>query len=130
MASRGDGLRAFGGLALALAALGLYGVLAYTVAQRTQELGVRIALGAMPRDVFALVVRQGLSVAAMGIALGAVLALAAGRVLASLLYGVSPYDPLVLASAALVLLGAAAVASWVPARRATMVDPVVALRSE
>ncbi len=120
----------FGGLALALAALGLYGVLAYTVTQRTQELGVRIALGALPKDVFGLVIGQGLRVAALGIALGAAAALAAGKALASVLYGVSPRDPLVLAAAAVVLLGAAAVASWVPARRATRVDPVVALRSE
>ncbi len=120
----------FGGLALALAALGLYGVLAYTVAQRTQELGVRIALGALPSQVFGLVIRQGLRVAALGVALGALLALAAGKALASLLYGVSPYDPLVLVAAATVLLAAAAVASWVPARRATRVDPVVALRAE
>ncbi len=120
----------FGGLALALAALGLYGVLAYTVAQRTQELGVRIALGALPGQVFGLVIGQGLRVAALGVALGVVFALAAGRVLASLLYGVSPYDPLVLAAAAGLLLAAAAVASWVPARRATKVDPMQALRSE
>ncbi len=120
----------FGGLALVLAALGLYGVLAYTVAQRTQELGVRIALGAVPRDVFGLVLRQGIGVAAAGIGLGAVLALAAGKALASLLYGVSPGDPLVLGMAAVTLLLAAAAASWIPALRATKVDPVVALRSE
>ena len=120
----------FGGLALVLAAVGLYGVLAYTVAQRKRELGVRIALGATPREVFGLVVRQGLQVAAMGIALGLVLALAAGKVLASLLYGVSPYDPLALAVAAAVLLAVAALASYVPARRATRVDPMVALRAE
>jgi putative ABC transport system permease protein len=120
----------FGGLALVLAALGLYGVLAYTVAQRTQELGVRIALGALPRDVFRLVVGQGLAIAAIGATLGVLLALAAGKLLASLLYGISPGDPLVLAAAAAVLLAAAAAASWFPARRATKVDPVVALRSE
>jgi putative ABC transport system permease protein len=120
----------FGGLALVLAAIGLYGVLAYTVVQRTQELGIRIALGAVPRDVFALVVRQGLTVAGIGVGLGVVLALAAGKVLSSLLYGVSPRDPVVLAVATAVLLAAAAVASWLPARRAARVDPVVALRSE
>ncbi len=120
----------FGSLALVLAALGLYGVLAYTVAQRTQELGVRVALGAVPRDVFRLVIRQGLAVAAVGIGLGIVLALAAGKVLASLLYGVAPGDPLVLAAAAMLLLAAAVTASWVPALRAAKVDPVVALRSE
>jgi predicted permease len=123
-------LAMFSGLALMLAALGLYGVLAFTVAQRTQELGVRIALGALPRDVFALVVRQGLGVAGLGVGLGVVLALVAGKVLASLLYGVSPRDPLVIAASATVLLAAAALASWIPARRATRVDPVVALRSE
>jgi predicted permease len=120
----------FGGLALVLAALGLYGVLAYTVAQRTQELGVRLALGAAPGDVAALVVRQGLGVAGIGVVLGTLAALGAGRVLASVLYGVSPRDPVVLASAAALLLAVAATASWVPARRAARVDPVVALRSE
>lgn len=120
----------FGGLALLLAALGLYGVLAYTVARRTQELGVRIALGATSWNVSRLVVRQGLGVAALGVGLGTVLALAGGRALASLLYGVRPADPLVLALSAAVLLAAAALATWWPARRATKVDPVVALRTE
>jgi predicted permease len=120
----------FGGLALVLAGLGLYSVLAYTVAQRTRELGVRIALGATVGNVSRLVLRQGLSVAAVGIVLGLALALAAGKVLASVLYGVSPRDPLVLAGAAGVLLAAAALASWLPARRAARVDPVMALRSE
>lgn len=120
----------FGGLALLLAALGLYGVLAYTVAQRTQELGVRIALGAAPRDVAGLVVRQGLGVAGVGVALGTAAALGAGKVLSSVLYGVSPRDPLVLAASAVLMLAVAAAASWLPARRAAKVDPVVALRSE
>jgi ABC-type antimicrobial peptide transport system permease subunit len=91
---------------------------------------VRIALGATVGNVSRLVLRQGLSVAAVGIVLGLALALAAGKVLASVLYGVSPRDPLVLAGAAGVLLAAAALASWLPARRAARVDPVMALRSE
>jgi ABC-type antimicrobial peptide transport system permease subunit len=120
----------FGGLALLLAAFGLYGMLAYTVAQRSQEMGVRIALGAEASDVVGLVVRQGLRVVAIGLGLGLTVALAASRAVASLLYGVKPDDPLVLAVAALVLVVAALVASYFPARRATRVDPVVALRSE
>ena len=123
-------LTLFGALALVLAAVGLYGVLAYVVTQRTQELGVRIALGAARRDVLALVVRQGLLVAAIGIVLGAGAALLSGRVVASLLYGVSPANLAVLGGAAGVLLAVALVASYLPARRATQVDPMVALRYE
>ena len=120
----------FGALALLLAAVGLYGVLVYVVSQRTQEMGIRIALGARQRDVLALVVRQGLVVALIGIAVGAVTALVAGRALASLLYGVSPSNVPVLGLAASVLLAVAFVASYLPARRATRVDPMVALRYE
>jgi predicted permease len=117
-------------LALVLAAVGLYGVLAYTVAQRTHEIGIRVAIGAGRGDVLGLVVRQGIGVAALGAGLGALGALAGGRVLSSLLYGVSPRDPVVLLGAAVIPLLVATVASYVPARRAAKVDPVVALRYE
>ena len=120
----------FGALALVLAAVGLYGVLVYVVSQRTQEMGIRIALGARQRDVLALVVRQGLVIAVLGVAVGAVTALVAGRALASLLYGIAPTNLAVLGVAAGVLLAVAALASYLPARRATKVDPMVALRYE
>ncbi len=117
-------------LALVLSAVGLYGVLAYVVTQRTHEMGVRVAMGAQRWDVQRLMVSQGVRVAAVGAALGAVAGLVAGRVLSSLLYGVSPRDPLVLFAAVLVPVVVAAVASYLPARRASRVDPVVALRYE
>ncbi len=123
-------LSLFGALGLLLAAIGLYGVLSYVVSQRTQEMGIRIALGAGRRDVLELVMGQALRVTAWGVVLGVAGALAAGRAIASLLYGVTPHDPLVL-SIVIVMLGAvAAVASYLPARRATKVDPMVALRYE
>ena len=121
---------AFAGLALVLAVVGLYGVLSYTVAQRTQEIGIRVAMGAQRGDVLRLTVGQGVRIAALGAGIGAVAALVGGRVLSSLLYGVSPRDPLVLFGAAAILLVVAAVASYLPARRATKVDPMVALRYE
>jgi predicted permease len=117
-------------LALVLSAVGLYGVLAYSVAQRTHEMGVRIAMGAQRQDVLRLMVAHGVGIAALGAGLGALAALAAGRTLSSLMYGVSPRDPLVLLGAALVPVVVAVVASYVPARRASKVDPVVALRYE
>jgi predicted permease len=120
----------FGGLGVLLAAIGLYGVLSYVVSQRTQELGIRIALGAAPSSVLGLVLRQGLQVTLIAIVLGAAGALAAGRAIASLLYGVSPHDPLVLFAVATVLTLVALVASYLPAYRATRVDPMVALRTE
>jgi predicted permease len=120
----------FGGLGVLLAAIGLYGVLSYVVSQRTQELGIRIALGAGRRSVLRLVLRQGLQVTLAAVLLGAAGALAAGRAIASLLYGVSPRDPLVLTAVALTLTLVAVVASYLPARRATRVDPMVALRHE
>jgi putative ABC transport system permease protein len=121
---------AFGALAMVLAAFGLYAVLAYSVTQRRQEMGIRLALGADAGAVFRLIVGDGLRVAAAGTVVGLLAALAAGKLVASLLYGVSPRDPLVLASAALVVVAVAAAASYIPARRATKVDPLVALRSE
>ncbi len=121
---------AFGVLALALAAVGLYSVIAYNVAQRTHEMGVRVALGAQMRDLMGLVLRQGIGVSATGIVLGAAIALAAGRWVQPLLFNESPRDPVVYVFVALTLLVVALLASLIPARRAARVDPMQALRSE
>jgi ABC-type antimicrobial peptide transport system permease subunit len=120
----------FGGLAIFLASVGLYGVLAYSVSQRTQELGVRMALGASAETVRRMVLRQGLRLAAVGIALGLAGALGITRVIGTLLYNVTPTDPLSFGLVAALLTGIAALASYLPARRATRVDPSVALRGE
>ncbi|MFN2564055.1 MAG: ADOP family duplicated permease [Gemmatimonadaceae bacterium] len=120
----------FGGLGLLLAAVGLYAVTAYTTAQRTHELGVRIALGAQTGDVVRLVVAGGLRVAVVGVAIGAGVALFAGRFIAPLLFDISPNDPFVFGVVAVTLIATAALASLVPAWRATRVDPNVALRTE
>jgi putative ABC transport system permease protein len=120
----------FGGLALLLAAVGLYSVIAYNVSQRSHELGVRIALGAQTRDVLRLVLASGLRVAVVGILIGGGIALMAGRFLAPLLYRVSPRDPLIYFVAATTLLAVAVLASLLPALRASRVDPNVALRAD
>jgi putative ABC transport system permease protein len=120
----------FGLLALMLASLGLYGVLSYSVAQRTQEIGIRMALGATASDVLRLVVGQGGKLVAIGIALGWAGALAATRVLKSFLYGVSATDPLTFIAVVMLLTFVALFACWIPARRATKVDPMIALRCE
>ena len=120
----------FAGLAVALAAIGLYGVIAYAVAQRTHELGVRTALGATPADVFTLVVRQGLMLALLGVAIGIPAAVALPRVMASRLFGVTATDPATLAAAAVLFVSIALLACSIPARRATKVDPLGALRTE
>src|SRR5215831_3407298 len=121
---------AFGALAVVLAAIGLYSVLAYNVAQRTHEIGVRTALGAARRDLVAMVVREALTVGAAGIAIGALIALAGGRWLGPLLFRESPRDPLVFGAVAALLIGIATLASFVPSRRAAAIDPMVALRTE
>src|SRR5207237_3860154 len=108
----------------------IYALIAHSVAQRTQEIGIRMALGAEPRAVLAMVLRQGLRLAAVGVALGLAASLAATRALQSVLFGVSAADPVTYASVAALLVSVAALASWVPARRATRVDPAVALRAE
>ena len=120
----------FGVLALTLAAVGLYSVIAYNVVQRTHEMGVRIALGAQVRDVVRIVVGQGLRHGVAGILIGGVIAFAAARWVKPLLFDESPRDPLVYAAVTTVLLIVAITASWIPARRAARVDPNVALRSE
>ena len=121
---------AFGALALVLAAIGLYSVMAYNVAQRTQELGVRAALGAQQKDLVRLVLNEGLKMATVGIVLGVVIALAGGQWLGPLLFQESPHDPLVFGFVALLLLGVTVAASIIPSRRAARVDPIVALRYE
>jgi predicted permease len=121
---------ALGGVALLLALIGIYGVTAYGVAQRTREIGIRIALGSTQGNVLGMIVGQGLRVGGIGVALGVAAAIAVTRLLEGLLFGVSGSDPIALGAAASVLLGAALLASWVPGRRAARVSPMVALRQE
>jgi ABC-type antimicrobial peptide transport system permease subunit len=123
-------LGAFGLVALLLSAVGLYGVMAHAVTERTRELGIRIAVGAAPSQVRALVLRQGLAMAAWGAAIGAGAAVAAGRALRGSLYGVGPTDAATFVAVPVVLLAVCAIACELPARRATRVDPAVALRAE
>jgi predicted permease len=123
-------LGAFSSFALALASLGLYGVIAYSVSQRTQEIGIRLAIGAQRGDVLRLVVGEGFRMAGAGVAVGIITALALSRLLASLLFGVTTTDPLIFSISAGVLTLVALLACYIPARRAARVDPVVALRCE
>ena len=120
----------FGVLALTLAAIGIYGVMAYQVVQRTREMGVRLALGATPDRVRALVVRDGMRLVAVGLAIGAAGALALSRFVSHLLFGVEARDLATLAASACLLAVVGFVASYIPARRATRVDPMLALRAE
>jgi putative ABC transport system permease protein len=120
----------FSGLALVLAALGLYGTLAYAVAQRTREIGIRLALGAQRGTVFRLILREGLALVGIGLGAGLGLALGFGWLLANFLYGVGAHDPLTLSMVTFVLTAAAVLACLLPARRAMRVDPMITLRAE
>ncbi len=121
---------AFAAIALLLAAVGVYGLISYSVAQRTREIGIRVALGAQPRQVLVQIMREGLQLAVLGVGLGVLAALGAGQAIATFLFGVPATDPLTLGSVAALLLGVAALATYLPSRRALRVDPLIALRSD
>jgi putative ABC transport system permease protein len=123
-------LAVFAGVAALLAGIGIYGVMSYSVAKRTHEVGIRLALGARGRDVLKLVVGQGMKLASIGLALGLAVAVAMTRLMEKLLFGVSPTDPLTFIVVALMITIVALLACWLPARRAARVDPMIALRSE
>ncbi|HEX5885949.1 MAG TPA: FtsX-like permease family protein [Pyrinomonadaceae bacterium] len=120
----------FGGIGLALAAAGIYGVMAYSVSQRTREIGIRIALGAQLKDVLRMILGHSMKLTLIGLAIGLAASLALTRTLKTLLFGVQPTDLTTLIIVSLVLIAVALIASYVPARRATRVDPLVALRYE
>jgi putative ABC transport system permease protein len=117
-------------LGLVLAVVGIYSVVSYAAAQRTQEIGIRIAMGASPGDILKMVLRQGISVVGVGLALGLVISLAGTRLLSGLVVGVKPSDPITFIVVVLLLTGIALFACWIPARRATRIDPLIALRHE
>jgi ABC-type antimicrobial peptide transport system permease subunit len=123
-------LSIFAGTALILTAIGIYGVLAYSVAQRTSEIGIRIALGAGKSSIFRLIVGQAMTLVGISLVVGLAGAFAATRLLNSLLFGVGASDPATFAGIALLVSAVAFIAAWLPARRATRVDPIVALRAE
>ena len=120
----------FAGLALLLGAVGIYGVMSFTVTQRTREMGVRLALGASKADVRRLVLGQALRLALVGVLVGLVAAVAGGRLMSTMLFDVSPADPLVFAIVAVLLSAVCVIASYVPAWRATKVDPITSMRAE
>jgi len=123
-------ISAFSLFALLLACVGLYGVMSYAVARRTNEIGIRIALGALPSNVVRMVMREALLLVALGLGFGLTAALAATRLVGALLFGLEPFDPLTIALATLLMIGVAALAGYLPARRASRIDPMVALRYE
>ena len=123
-------LGSFALMAVVLAAVGVYGLISFSVAQRTREIGIRVALGAQSRQVIAPVLWEGLGLALTGIAIGIAASLAATRLLAEFLFGVEPTDPMTYTAVALLLLAIALVASYIPSRRALRVDPITALRAE
>jgi ABC-type antimicrobial peptide transport system permease subunit len=123
-------MAAFGGLALALACVGVYGVMAYTVANRTNEIGIRLALGALPRQVRGMILREATWIALAGVAVGLGGALVLARAVRSMLYGLQPADPVSLIGGAGLLLSVGLLASWIPARRAAAIEPMQALRHE
>ncbi|HEV3393883.1 MAG TPA: FtsX-like permease family protein, partial [Chthoniobacterales bacterium] len=120
----------FGGLALGLAVVGLYGVKAYSVARRTREIGIRMALGAQAGAVLRMIMAEGFVMLASGLVVGLLLAVATGKILSGILYEVSALDPIAFTVAPLMLAIAAVIATWLPARRATQVNPIQALRTE
>jgi ABC-type antimicrobial peptide transport system permease subunit len=120
----------FGGIALFVAAIGLFGLMSYNVSRRTREIGIRMAMGAQRREVLDLVLRESMWLVAIGIAIGVAASLAAGRLVASQLFGLEPHDPTTMLSGIVVMLGVSAAAGYLPARRAARVDPMVALRYE
>ncbi len=120
----------FAGVAVVLASLGIYGVIAYTVTQRSRELGIRMALGARQADILTLMVGQGLRMTLVGVGIGLALSLVLGRLLSTLLYGIKAHDPLTFVAVAGLLVVVALVATWLPARRAAKVDPAITLRTE
>jgi putative ABC transport system permease protein len=123
-------MSSFSGLALILAGVGIFGVISYSASQRTHEIGIRIALGAQPYDVLRLILGQGTKLALLGLGAGALIALLLTHFMSTLLYGVSATDPLTFGVVCLILFSVAMIACYVPSRRATRVDPIVALRHE
>ena len=123
-------LTIFAGLALLLAAIGIYGLMSYSVEQRTQELGIRMALGAGQNDMLQLVVRQGMLLAGIGLAIGLAASLGLSRIMAKLLFGVKTTDPVTYTAVTVILISVALLATYIPARRATQIDPMIALRYE